>query len=298
MKKHRNLKLPVIYEFRRKAKSEIIVHWLVSLVFMIVALSYLYILIFAIISACKTHSEIVLNPFSIPTEWHWEHFIEVASIFSINGKGFWEMLFNSALFSIGPAFINQFILLWFAYVCTKYKFPGSGWVYTITMVVVTLPLYGTGGGMYKLYYNMGLIDSYAQLLTCLGANAFSMNLLYFMSYYQNLSGTYTEAAKMDGANDFQIFFKLMFPLAKPIFSAMALTQWLSLWNNYESSMIYHPNLPTLPYAIYAFNTEMIYRARLDILFGACVITCIPGIIMFIAFNKTLTTSVSLGGIKG
>ena len=186
----------------------------------------------------------------------------------------------------------------FAYVCSKYKFPGSGLVYTITMIVMTLPLYGTGGGMYKLYHQLGLIDNYAQLLTCLGANVFAMNLLYFMSYYKNMSSAYTEAAKMDGANDFQIFFKLMFPLAKPLFSALVMMQWLSLWNNYESSMIYHPNLPTLPYAIFAFNTEMIYRARLDILFGACVIVCIPGLIMFIAFNKTLTTSVSLGGVKG
>lgn len=294
----KKLKKPVIYDFKRKARSEIAVHFVVSAIFMVVALSYLYMLVFAVISTVKTHSEIVLNPFSLPETWHWEHFKEVTQIFEVNGSGFWEMLFNSVIFSVLPAFVNQFTVLWFAYVCSKYKFPGSGLVYTITMVVITLPLYGTGGGMYRLYYNMGLIDSYTQLLTCLGASAFSMNLLYFMSYYKSLSNTYIEAAKIDGANDFQIFFKLMFPLAKPIFGALVLTQWLSLWNNYQSSMIYHPNLPTLPYAIFAFNTEMIYRARLDILFGACVITCVPGIIMFVAFNKTLTTSVSLGGIKG
>lgn len=294
----KRIKLPIIYEFRRKAKGEIILDCAVSFIFMLVALSYLYILIFAIISALKTHSEVVMNPFALPQTWKWENFVEVTRLFEINGKGFWEMVFNSALFSIVPAYVGEFFVCWFAYVCTKYKFPGSGLVYTIIMIVITLPLYGTGGGMYKLYHQLGWIDSYSQMLACLGAGAFSMTTLYFSSYYQNMSNAYPEAAKMDGANDFQIFFRVMFPLAKPLFSAMVLTKWMGLWNNYESSMIYHPNLPTLPYAIFSFNTEMIYRARLDILFAACVIACIPGIIMFIAFNKTLTNSVSFGGIKG
>ena len=88
------------------------------------------------------------------------------------------------------------------------------------------------------------------------------------------------------------------PMAKPLFGALFLTGWLGIWNNYESALIYLPNLPTLPVGIYQFNTEMIYRARLDILFAACVIISIPAIILFVAFNKVITTNVSLGGIKG
>ena len=103
---------------------------------------------------------------------------------------------------------------------------------------------------------------------------------------------------MDGANDFMIYFKVMLPQAKPIFGAMFLTQWIQIWNTYESSLVYLPNLPTLPVGIYQFNTEMIYRARLDILFAACVIITIPALILFIVFNKTITTNVSMGGIKG
>ena len=103
---------------------------------------------------------------------------------------------------------------------------------------------------------------------------------------------------IDGANDFQIYFRVMFPQALPIFSALYLTGWIGVWNSYDSALIYLPNLPTLPVGIYQFNTEMIYRARLDILFAACVIISIPAIILFIAFNKLITSNVSLGGIKG
>ena len=292
------MKKPVIYEFRRKAKSQIVIECMVSLVFMMVALSYLYILVWAVIAACKTHSEVVLNPFSLPEVWHWEHFKEVAELLNVNGNGFWSMLFNSVIFSVLPAFVSQFLLAWFAYVCTKYSFPGSQYVYTIVLVFMTLPLYGTGGGMYRLYYNLGLIDSYGQLFTALGAGLMTMNTLYYMAFFKNLSWTYAEAAMMDGAGEFQIWFKVMLPQTKPLLGALILTQWLALWNDYESAMIYRPNLPTLPVGIYQFNTEMMFRARLDILFAACVIVCIPAVLLFIIFNKTLTTSISVRRIKG
>lgn len=292
------MKKPIIYDYRRRAKSEIVLHCFVSLLFMAVALSYIYILVWSIIAACKTHSEVVLDPFSLPKKWHWEHFIEVTKLLVVNGNNFWDMLFNSVAFSVLPAFFSQLTTVWFAYICTKYSFPGSKYVYTLILVVSTLPLYGTGGGMYRLYHNLGLIDNYACILTALGSSAITVTCLYYMAYFKNLSWTYAEAAMMDGANEFKIFFRVMLPQTKPLFGAMMLTQWLGLWNDYENAMIYRPNLPTLPVGIYQFNTEMMYRARLDILFAACVIVCIPALLLFIIFNKTLTTSVSLGGIKG
>jgi ABC-type glycerol-3-phosphate transport system permease component len=79
---------------------------------------------------------------------------------------------------------------------------------------------------------------------------------------------------------------------------MFLTQWISVWNSYESALVYIPKLPTLPVGIYQFNQEMIYAARLDILFAACVIVVLPALLLFAIFNKTITTSVSVGGIKG
>ena len=103
---------------------------------------------------------------------------------------------------------------------------------------------------------------------------------------------------MDGAGEFKIWWKVMFPLVRPLFGALFLLTWLADWNNYASALIYLPKLPTLPVGIYQFNTEMIYQARLDILFAACTLTALPAIILFIVFNKTLTTSVSLGGLKG
>ncbi|MBP3937549.1 MAG: carbohydrate ABC transporter permease [Clostridia bacterium] len=283
--------------FRRKAPMEVIIHIAVAILFMAVALSYLYIFFWAVMAAVRTHTEIVMEPFALPVEWHWEHFAEVFEKLTLsNGADFWDMLFNSLYFSVCAVGLQQFTTVTFAYCCTKYKFPGSSLVYPIIIVMITLPLYGTSGAMYEVLKAFGMIDSYTHIFV--SASGFSATYLYYAAYFKNLSWTYAEAAMIDGANDFQIYLKVMFPQALPIFSALYLTGWLGVWNSYDSALIYLPNLPTLPVGIYQFNTEMIYRARLDILFAACVIISIPAIILFVAFNKLITSNVSLGGIKG
>lgn len=281
---------------KRKPLSEKILYIFVSCIFMIVALSYLYILVWTIIAGCKTHTEIVMDPMGLPQKWNFSNFLEVFGRLNVNGKGFWSMLFSSVWFSIVGSLLTQLCSITFAYCTTKYTFPGSKWVYPILIIVMTLPVYGTDGARYKLFYDLGLIDSYFQIISSYTAtNAFT---LFYMAYFSNMSNVYQEAARVDGAQDFQIWFKVMLPQAKPMFGAMFLTQWIGVWNNYQSALVFIPNIPTLPVGIYQFNKEMIYQARLDILFAACFITALPALILFIAFNKTITTSVSVGGVKG
>ena len=288
--------MKILASFERKTPGERILHILVSLVFAVVAFTYVYMFFWAVMSACKTHTEIVMNPFALPKKWHWDHFIEVISSLEVNGHGFWEMLFNSCFFSVGGALLQTFVTITFAYCCTMYKFPGSNLPYTIILVIMTLPIYGAGGATYALYRQLGMVDSYTHIIC--SAAGMTGSFLYFRAFFKNVSWAYAEAAAIDGCGPFRLYFKVMLPQAKPIFGALFLTTWLASWNNYESALLYLPNVPTLPVGIYQFNTEMIYRARLDILFAACVLVSIPALILFTVFNKVITTNVSVGGIKG
>lgn len=288
--------MDLLKPFRRKTVGEIIIHTSMSIIFGIVALSYVYILFWSLMSACKTHTAIIMEPFALPEKWLWEHFLEVPEALIVGKNTFWHMLFNSCYFSILGAFISQFVTLTFSYCCTKYKFFGSELPYTIILIMITLPIYGAGGAQYRLYRNLGLVDTYLHILSAFGG--MQVNFLYFRAYFKNLSWTYAEAAQIDGAGHFQIYFKIMFPQARPIFGALFVTSWLGAWADYTSPLLYLPNLPTLPVGIYQFNTEMIYRARLDILFAGCLIVTLPALILFVGFNKIITTNVSLGGIKG
>lgn len=289
------MKLNPFRNLKRKSKGEIAVHLFVSFIFMLVALSYIYILVWAVLAGLKTHNDIVMEPFGLPKEWLWGHFVEVFETLESNGTKFVGMFFNSVWFSVVPTLLTQLISVTFAYCCVKYKFPGSGFLYTLVLIIITLPIYGNAGATYRLHHTLGTVDNYAFGLIVGG---FNVCFLYYYAFMKNLSWTYAEAAMMDGANDFQIYYKVMLPQARSIIGALFLTNWITQWNSYETGLVYHPQLPTLPVGIYQFNTEMIYRARLDILFAACVLITLPALILFIVFNKTITTNVSVGGIKG
>lgn len=289
-------KLDIFQNLRRKAPLEIALYCVVSLIFSAVALSYLYLLVWGILAGFKTHSEIVLNPFSLPTTWHWENYIDLTQLLKVGDHTFWEMLLNSIIFSVVGSFANLFIVMQFSYAYARYEFPFKKWIFPLILTVMSLPLYGTSGGLYKVYHDLGFIDSYAQLLA-IGAVTHT-GTLYFVAFFQNMSWSYAEAAMMDGANHFDIYYRVMMPQAKPIFVAQFILNWMGSWNDYSATMIYRPNLPNLAYGIYQFNTEMTFQARFDILYASCVVASIPAIALFIVFNKQLTTSMSLGGLKG
>ena len=281
--------------FQRKSRSEIILHCFVSVFFAIVAASYLYVLVWMILAGLKEHTDLIMDPFGLPSMWKWSNYIEVFTSLEVNGNNFLDMLFNSVWFSVIGTFTAQFFSLTLAYAATKYTFPGSNWIYPIILVMATFPIYGTGGAAYKLMLDLHLIDNYAQVLF---PQVFGFTVLYYMSFVKSLSWSYAEAAMIDGAGDFGIFFRVMLPQMKPIFGALFLSNWVTSWNSYEGAMINIPNLPTLPVGIYQFNVEMTARMRLDMLFAACVLVCLPSIILFAVFNKTMTSSVSIGGLKG
>ena len=184
----------------------------------------------------------------------------------------------------------------FAYACSKYKFPTSTWPFAIIMVMMTLPIYGTTGAAYRMYSDLGFIDSPTLIIT--GIGNFGGNFLYFLSCFKGISNTYGEAARIDGAGHMKIMLKINFPMAAGTTSALWILALIARWNDSGTSLLYWPNMPTLATGIYLFNLEMMYRVRMDILMAATVISAIPPMIVFAIAHKKILSNVTFGGIKG
>lgn len=246
-------------------------------------------------SGAKTHMEVILEPFALPDKWYFSHYAEVFDVMSVNGSGFMAMFGNSLYFSVFGAALTTLSSMMLAYVTAKYKFPGAGLFFTASLIMILLPVYGSGGSMYLLLKDLGFLNSRWMILSSLGG--MGLNYMYFHAFFQNLSWSYAEAAQLDGAGDYTIFFRIMLPLAMPMFGAIFLMVWLSEWNNYGTALIYLPRLPTLAVGMYLFRSDMVQYARTDILWAGSFIICIPPLVLFICFNKVLMNNISLGGIK-
>ena len=283
--------------YKNKTPSECVVYTMVFCIFALIAFSYVYVLFWCMISGMRTHKEVTLLPFVNMFEGLQPiKIIQVFDRLTTEQTGFIGMLINSLYFSITSVVVNIFCTASFAYVTTKYEFPGSKLVYSIVMVLMVLPIYGTSGATYKLYVDMGLINNPLQAIVC-STSGLGMGYLYFNAFYRGLSNTYKEAAEIDGAGDYTIFFQIVIPQAMGLITALFLTSWIGGWNGYEGFLIYMPGLPNLAAGLYLFQVHVERTAQWEYVYGACFIIAIPPLILFALFNKTLTSSISLGGIK-
>lgn len=278
----------------KRSVGERIVHTIALIVFAAVAFSYLYLVFWCIHSGMRTNSAIANKPFGFGG-YSLKNYIDVFTMIETGGTSFFGMIFNSVYFSFLGPFLTIFVTAQLAYVTSKYKFFGAGGVYYIVLVVITLPVYGTQSAMYKLLFRLGFLNSRLMILTSL--NGFSIYYMYFYGFFKSMSWTYSEAAQLDGANHWQIYFKIMFPQALPMFGALFMMLWIADWNSYATALVYLPEMPTLAVGIYLFEPWATAHNRSDLLYAACAISMLPPLVLFMFCNNTLMSNVSLGGIK-
>lgn len=278
----------------KKTPAETVLYSIVFVIFCIFAFTYVYMLVWCFYSGLREADAVATDPFGF-SKINFKNYLDVFTIMESNGASFFEMLLNSMYFSILGCAINLMVTAMFAYVCAKFRFPGSKLIYNIVIIVITLPIYGSGSAMYKLLFRMGILNSPWMILTSIGG--FSMNFLYLHAFYSGMSKTYSEAAEIDGANEWQVFFKIMLPQSITMVGSLYVIAWLAEWNSYGTALIYLPKMPTLAVGIYQFQVKMQFDAKMNILYAACFISVIPPLIIFSLCNKALMSNVSLGGIK-
>lgn len=286
--------------FAKKTVGEIITRTIVFLFFAFFAFTYLYIFWFVFINGLKSHNECITNPWGLPQTVHFENYLYLVREFIVYEgmkyeTNFWGMLLNSLFFSIPGNIMNLMFTTMAAYVVSKYKFKGAKIFYALTLFIMMFPIYGTGGASYRLMYNLGMVNSYKVVLLSWGG--FNSAFLYIHATFEGVSTTYMEAAKVDGANDYVIFFRIMLPQVVGIVGALFITGWIGEWNNYSNVLIMQPRLPTLAGGIYLFQNETSATVREHILYAAYFLVAIPPLVLFACFNKLLMTNVSIGGIK-
>lgn len=279
----------------KRAPSERILYIIVFIIFTIFALFYLYVFIWGFLSGLKTTQEIANAPFDLPKVWHFEHYIEIFTKIKTKDKiGYVEMLFNSVYFAVFGSIIAQFITSLFAYACTKYRFPGSRLVAPLVLIIITLPIYGSEGSKYMLYYNLNFINSYMFIFTYCGA--MNMYFLYYSSCYSGISDSYCEAAMVDGANDFQIYFRIMLPQAMGLLEALFVLRLVGEWNNYAQNLLYLNKLPILASGLYMYE-KVASRDNYYYVYAGYMVSTLPMLILFVSFNKMMLSNVSIGGVK-
>ena len=289
--------------FQKRTTPQQIVFAVVFVIFSLYALSLLYPFIWAFYNSMKTMDEYRDNTFSLPDRFNLTNYAEAFRSFKISTSGGGEvglvrMFLNSILLTSLTTFLAVIGSSCVAYVISKFKFRGSGFVYTAAVFIMIVPTIGSTPALYRLMENMGLKNNLVACAMIMGG-CFGMYFMMMYGTFQSLSWTYAEAGYIDGANDFIIFFRIMLPQVGGQCLALCLICSIGVWNEYFTPYVFMPDLPTLSTGLYTYQVQLLesYDKNYPLFFAGLLICCVPMLIVFICFQNTLMNNVSAGGIK-
>jgi len=284
-------------KFSGYSNSAKVVCGIVVVVFTIYALMLVFPYLYALdISLMKNGKAFIKNPVHIPWPLHFENYIKAFKQLEVNNNNYYQMLFNSLWYSTLTPVLGLFVSTCTGYVVCKYNFRGRKFVYNAVLVVMMVPIMGSFTAQYKLYTQLKLVNSPLILIT--SAGGFGGTFLYVYSFFKTVSWNYAEAAFMDGAGHFLVFYKIMMPLIMPMLLAFFVMGFVGAWNDVQGTLTWLEEMPTLSYGIYAYEQMAKYYANQPVYFAGVMLSIIPVVILFILFQDAIMNNVSIGGLKG
>lgn len=208
-----------------------------------------------------------------------------------------HMMVNSLVYSVGSSFIQTAIICVTAYATSRFNFKFDKVIYTIVIVTMILPIIGSLPSELRMAKAFHLYDTIWGMFL-MKANFLGMYYLVFHAMFRALPKDFDEAAYMDGAGNFTIFFRINLPLVVGTFVTVMLIKFIDFWNDYMTPMIYMPNYPTIAYGLYKFIQDTTNgKSGTQIKLSACMLVFIPNFLIFIIFRNKLIGNISMGGLK-
>lgn len=288
-----------------KSKSLKMVYAIAFIIFVIYSAFVLFFPVMAIILAIKpdfsTFLEDMLNfeMLKIHTDFALQNFFLAFKEFQIGTHTYLEMLFHSLWRTLGGVTLSWVSTAMVTYILVFYRNRFTNFIYYLGFFLSTIPLYGAGPAEYRLFSDIGLINSPFILITKVAL--YGGNFFYMYAFWKSLSWSYAEAAFMDGAGHFAVFAKVMFPMAVPSMMALFIMSLITDWNAYEGTLLYMTEYPNLSYALYAYEENTKYNVGelgKVAYFAGLLVSISPVLLLFTFFQNTIMEKVYLGGLKG
>ena len=269
--------------------------------FCLEAFTSLYPFVWVINNALKLPAEFYESSSALTKSWYFQNFINVFDPeigFFLNEVNYFGMLGNSIWITFLNIFVNVGSSSLVGYCLSKYRFPGANLLYGIMIFTQTIPIVGSGAAGYKLSVALGLINNPA-LIWISWCSGFDYAAFIMYGYFRGISSSYMEAARIDGASEWQIIAKIIIPLAFPCMFALAIQNFVGMWNNYTTVQVMLREYPNLAYGLFVYSKENLHsHAGKGQYYAALIWTAIPGVLLYSCFQDVILKNLTVGGIKG
>ncbi len=252
-------------------------------------------IVYAICTAFKPLHELLAYPprFFVrnPTL---SNFADLFLVFEGSEIPFTRYIFNSLSTTIIIVILNVLFSSTGAYGLVKHKVPCSNLLFSIIVAALMFSTQVTQIPTYMLVNKMHLIDTYASLIITKIAVAY--NFFLMKQFLEQFPNDLLEAARLDGAGEWKIFFSIVMPSVKPAWSTLVVFSFVNNWNDYFTPLIYTRSqaLKTLPLALQSIGTGVAVAGAVA---AATLIMIVPTILVFTLMQSKVMETMTYSGIK-
>ncbi|MBC8017306.1 MAG: carbohydrate ABC transporter permease [Verrucomicrobia bacterium] len=280
------------FDFKHTAVK--IGYTILCLVVGLIILSMLYPFVNTFFNSLKTTEEFFAFPTPFfPKHWLWSNYKEAVTIIPLL-----TFLKNTLMIFIGTASFALLFIGMASFALSHLHVPFKKWVTLFFLSTMMIPSATYLIPNYLNLQELGLLNTYWAFWLPAGANAFY--LLLMKSFFDDIHKELFEAARIDGASEFQCFVRLAIPLAKPIIMTLLIFYFSNTWNDF-----YWPSLVMLDKSMYPLATG-IYRyviypgstIQWNVKFAILMLVMAPPLVFFLTFQKYITRGLNVSGVKG
>ncbi len=204
---------------------------------------------------------------------------------------------NTFIVAMSATLLSLFFCSLGGFAFAKYRFPGRTPLFSFLLATMIIPSAVTMVPNFVIMRSIGWVDTFWPLIVPGAANAFG--IFFMRQYISSISDELLDAARIDGAGEFGIYARVIAPIIVPGLVSLGLIFFMSSWNNYLGPLIFlkSPEKFTLPLAIFSFGGAVgltNYTAQM----AMSVISLIPLLIIFLAFQRRFVEGITAGAVKG
>ena len=276
----------------RLSASESRILWISRIIIWITIVVIMFPALWIVMSSFSAGDSFFLSSL-FPKKLSLEHYVE---LFKETDFVLW--VWNSLKMCLLVAVIQLILTSLAAYAFSRLRFTGRKYGLMTLLILQVFPNSMAVSGYYILVYKFGLADSSLALIFVLaGGSAFNIWLL--KSYMDGIPVELDEAAMVDGAGNFTVFYKIILPLALPQLVVIFLFSFIATYSEYVISSVFlqNPHKMTLALGLQSFITNQ-FAAHWTLFSAAAVISSIPIMVVFMALQKYIQNGLSVGGVKG
>lgn len=267
--------------------------WIKNTLVLFLSLVYLTPLYIAIVNSVKPYNEIIMSPLSLPKAFTLDNFAEAFRSSNIIG-----LYKTSITITVSSVVLLILLASTSAYIIARRNKKIFSILYVFALAGIMVPPVVTLVPSIKTLSALNLLYTAPGLLLFYGGTYFSTTIFLYVGFIKSIPVSLDESAYMDGANAFQIFFRIIFPLVKPCTATAIIFLGMWIWNDFLNPMYILGSTSGRTITTGIYNAIGAYTSQWNLVFANVVLASIPIVLLYLSMQNQFMKGLTAGAVKG